>query len=782
MTGEEDDEKSRGDDGTSNGHGNGEREKEKSLTPMLKAEKRELVVWIKMTTIQTNIYRSFLESDAVKEALNTTKSPLAALTVLKKICNNPFLLSDEDGKYRDRGVENTLATASKMGVLLQILKELIGRKHRVLVFSQYKVILSMVEPILRENKMEFIRMDGDTKIEDRQKMVDQFNADKALNVFLLSTKVGGLGLNLTGSDRVIIYDPAWNPATDAQAVDRSYRIGQVNDVMVYRMVTCGTIEEKIYRRQISKVGLLKSVTGNSNQQRYFSKAELKEVFKLEDPTMSQTQIQFKQLHEHRVGTNAEFDRETLHVEAIDSVYGISHHDLLFKTCPPEELEENPELAGQLEEVRRRLCLQTPKPRNRRNRVNPPNTEQRFLKKIDDILQTTPRQRPRSRLPGIIESAVDPHRHRAVSEEHDDSNEFEFKFEDNYSGHNSDDHSKPESFDPNAPNPFLDHSNSMDLDDDDATESEGDFIEQNEPKDVSFISNISNIEPPSKRIHSKPVLSTPAPRARPDSTAKRTRTLRKKQNRFLADSESDDEPVDPNASADTRRFLNNLDHFSFTPAVNRSGRSFPGRISNAIAMTPIFQGLLPKTTVNAVSNEPEATKVVSPPVADDPPARPAAAVLDEEIEIKDIARVIRSQPRRKRRKSLANLQQLMEAVEDEEENENENEDENGNEDEEQNEDRQIEEPLHGTDGMHRADHNESYDSEATVSESEDERSLRPLQATGSAVASKPQSENPSFFQNLNDSISPQNEEQPQWENVNCSMTTNTLSFAFETTRR
>merc|ERR1719474_1350929 len=393
---EEDDEKSRGDDGTSNGHGNGEREKEKSLTPMLKAEKRELVVWITMTTIQTNIYRSFLESDAVKEALNTTKSPLAALTVLKKICNNPFLLSDEDGKYRDRRVENTLATASKMGVLLQILKELIGRKHRVLVFSQYKAILSMVEPILRENKMEFIQMDGDTKIEDRQKMVDQFNADKALNVFLLSTKVGGLGLNLTGSDRVIIYDPAWNPATDAQAVDRSYRIGQVNDVMVYRMVTCGTIEERIYRRQISKVGLLKSVTGNSNQQRYFSKSELKDVFTLEDPTKSQTQIQFKHLREHRVGTNADFDRETDHVEGVPNVFGVSDHDLLFGTCRAEELEENKDLMDQIEAARGGLSAPDSKSQSRLCSMNIDSDDGDGDEDEDDDVSPSTR-RPRKRL-------------------------------------------------------------------------------------------------------------------------------------------------------------------------------------------------------------------------------------------------------------------------------------------------------------------------------------------------------------------------------------------------
>jgi len=209
-----------------------------------------------------------------------------------------------------------------------------------LVFSQYKVLLSMMEPILKDIGIKYIRMDGETKIEDRQKMVDQFNQSTELNVFLLSTKVGGLGLNLTGSDRVIIYDPAWNPATDAQAVDRSYRIGQVNDVMVYRFVTCGTVEEKIYRRQISKVGLLKSMTGHSNQQRYFSNKELKEVFELGDPTKSETQIQLQIQEEQQNEATAEhevFDRETQFVESVDTVFGVSRHDLLFKEIQTEQL-------------------------------------------------------------------------------------------------------------------------------------------------------------------------------------------------------------------------------------------------------------------------------------------------------------------------------------------------------------------------------------------------------------------------------------------------------------
>merc|ERR1712130_584810 len=96
--------------------------------------------------------------------------------------------------------------------------------------------------------------------------------------FCATTGVGGLGISLTGADRVIIYDPDWNPSNDAQAVDRSYRRGQTKNVIAYRFVTCGTIEEKIYRRQISKKALLEMVSRKDRVKRFFTREELLSVF------------------------------------------------------------------------------------------------------------------------------------------------------------------------------------------------------------------------------------------------------------------------------------------------------------------------------------------------------------------------------------------------------------------------------------------------------------------------------------------------------------------------
>lgn len=124
--------------------------------------------------------------------------------------------------------------------------------HRILIFSMSKKFLTMIEDLINSSefigKYKYLRIDGDTEISTRENLCKQFNSDKSIFCGLLTTKVGGVGLNLTGADRAIIMDPDWNPANDNQAVDRVFRIGQKRDVIVYRLITMGGIEEKIYRR------------------------------------------------------------------------------------------------------------------------------------------------------------------------------------------------------------------------------------------------------------------------------------------------------------------------------------------------------------------------------------------------------------------------------------------------------------------------------------------------------------------------------------------------------
>ena len=166
-----------------------------------------------------------------------------------------------------------------------------------------KKILNMLESVILSGYLgqdatgqpvKYMRIDGDTEIQLREQICQQFNKDPSIFCGLLTTKVGGFGLNLTGADRAIILDPDWNPANDNQAVDRVFRIGQKRDVIVYRLLTAGTLEEKIYRRQIYKKGMSLATidNGGSAQQdfdKYFGSNDLFELFQY-DPaeTVCQT--------------------------------------------------------------------------------------------------------------------------------------------------------------------------------------------------------------------------------------------------------------------------------------------------------------------------------------------------------------------------------------------------------------------------------------------------------------------------------------------------------------
>ena len=169
---------------------------------------------------------------------------LAALTRLRQICCHPSLFIDN---YKDG--------SSKLDQCMEIIKEATNGGHKILLFSGYTSMFPIIEKELIENKIKYLKLTGSTKVEDRIQMVDEFNENKEIQVFLISLKAGGTGLNLTGADMVIHYDPWWNLSTENQATDRAYRIGQKNNVQVYKLITKNSIEEKIYELQERKAGL-----------------------------------------------------------------------------------------------------------------------------------------------------------------------------------------------------------------------------------------------------------------------------------------------------------------------------------------------------------------------------------------------------------------------------------------------------------------------------------------------------------------------------------------------
>ena len=172
---------------------------------------------------------------------------LAALTRLRQICLDPSLFLD----HYDGG-------SSKLDLLKELLDELIAGGHRVLIFSQFTSMLANVKSLLEEQNIGYFYLDGKTKALERSVLVDKYNEGEN-DVFLISLKAGGTGLNLTGADTVIHCDPWWNPAVEDQATDRAHRIGQEKTVHVIKIVTKGTIEEKIYELQDRKKALINQV-------------------------------------------------------------------------------------------------------------------------------------------------------------------------------------------------------------------------------------------------------------------------------------------------------------------------------------------------------------------------------------------------------------------------------------------------------------------------------------------------------------------------------------------
>lgn len=249
--------------------------------------KRELVVWTHLSDRQRERYKAFVESrgGVVRSILLEKKSPLEAVTRLKKLCGHPLLEERQNGDnlvqiLRESDHRSLICQSAKLGVLLDLLSHFRSNGHRTLVFSQSTKMLDIIEVVLRD--ICFARIDGSTREKDRQRFVDNFNGEhSSYDIMLLSTKAAGVGLTLTGADRVIVYDPSWNPAEDSQAVDRAYRIGQTKEVLVYRLIAAGTVEEKMYEKQVHKDGIRRMVfTEGSNVERYFNRNELRELFKL----------------------------------------------------------------------------------------------------------------------------------------------------------------------------------------------------------------------------------------------------------------------------------------------------------------------------------------------------------------------------------------------------------------------------------------------------------------------------------------------------------------------
>jgi len=302
------------------------------------------VVCCNLTEIQKNMYLHLVTSKDMQHVMHGKQvNCLGSIQMLMKLCNHPSLVAEYDGthgqkeqqngrrraaakqvKYTDGDESNFAAPGAdgiskflpfssggggrgnqgpvhpewsgKMFLLYRLMREM--RKpgnggDKIVIISNYTQTLDLIGRMCRESSWGFCRLDGSVTMKKRQKMVDEFNdPSSSLVAFLLSSKAGGCGLNLIGGNRLVLFDPDWNPAVDKQAAARCWRDGQKKRCFTYRFLATGTVEEKIFQRQLSKEGL-QSVVDDKEQVNALHTKDLRNLFKLRSDTPSDTHDKLK---------------------------------------------------------------------------------------------------------------------------------------------------------------------------------------------------------------------------------------------------------------------------------------------------------------------------------------------------------------------------------------------------------------------------------------------------------------------------------------------------------
>ncbi|KAM3566948.1 hypothetical protein ARSEF4850_000119 [Beauveria asiatica] len=226
-------------------------------------DKTEKVIKCKFSSLQSKLYKQMVTHNKIavgdgKGGKTGARGLSNMIMQLRKLCNHPFVFSEVENVMNPLSISNDILwrTAGKFELLDRILPKYQATGHRVLMFFQMTAIMDIMEDYLRYRRMEYLRLDGTTKSEERSDLLHDFNSpDSKYFVFLLSTRAGGLGLNLQTADTVIIYDSDWNPHQDLQAQDRAHRIGQKNEVRILRLISSNSVEEKILERARFKLDM-----------------------------------------------------------------------------------------------------------------------------------------------------------------------------------------------------------------------------------------------------------------------------------------------------------------------------------------------------------------------------------------------------------------------------------------------------------------------------------------------------------------------------------------------
>eukprot|EP00347_Sterkiella_histriomuscorum_P019706 403340600 len=271
----------------------------------------------------------------VEEVKHQTLAQKLGLRYIKRMVEDTYDFKD---------YENWVKQSTKIQFLFQLLKELHQSGHKVLIFSKLKILLNIVQQVIEnDTEYKFLRLDGDVPISARDGLCNKFNSDPSIFCFLLTNQVSGVGLNLVSADRAVIIDPDWNPANDNQCIDRVYRIGQKRDVIVYRLISTCSVEEKIYRRQVYKSSLSKATLESNSEKmmKYFDEQDLVELMKFDEKEKQCYTLDL--IQERHPFEIVETPTNTTHMEFLNKneyVAGITNNATLFSK--EEELEEEEE--------------------------------------------------------------------------------------------------------------------------------------------------------------------------------------------------------------------------------------------------------------------------------------------------------------------------------------------------------------------------------------------------------------------------------------------------------
>ncbi|KAF7684017.1 Chromodomain-helicase-DNA-binding protein 2 [Astathelohania contejeani] len=297
--------------------------------------KCERILRIDLTPRQKSVYKAILTrnyAELTRNSGSNTKPLINLVSELKKCSSHSLLISDKN--YQELLINGS----GKMLLLDKLLERLKSENRKILIFSQMVMMLNILEDFLNEKGYSYERLDGNVPNEERKRSIERFNMGETF-VFLLSTKAGGLGINLTTADTVIIYDSDWNPQNDLQAIGRAHRIGQKNLVNIYRLVSRDTVEEEILERAKKKMVLEHLVIQKMDETKDLKKEELDSIIKfgaarlfMEDNKEKDDKINLDEINLDEILKRSEIDGS-----GVEDMYKVTNFSSLsWKDIIPEE--------------------------------------------------------------------------------------------------------------------------------------------------------------------------------------------------------------------------------------------------------------------------------------------------------------------------------------------------------------------------------------------------------------------------------------------------------------